>query len=64
LADDDRRRRLRHESTTGDSEPADRQHGDWTRERLERMDEKFRVGRAIKSGEERQPMHRSAEPAE
>jgi hypothetical protein len=63
LTDDHRRRRLRHESTTGDSEPADRQHGDWSRERLERMDEKFRaaVERAIANGEEQPSMHRSAE---
>jgi hypothetical protein len=66
MLDGDGRRRLRHDSQTGDAEPADAQFGTWPREALERMDEKFRaaVERAIANGEERRPMHRSAEAAE
>jgi hypothetical protein len=59
---DDRRRRLRHLSRTGDSQPDDRQHRDWTRERLERMDARFRtaVERAIANGEETAPGERQS----
>jgi hypothetical protein len=39
------------------AKPDDWQHGGWTRERLERMDEKFcaAVERAIKSGQLKSP---------
>jgi hypothetical protein len=59
--DDDRRRRLRHNTTIGDSEPDDRQYGDWSRERLIRMDQMFcaAMTRALARGLERWP---DAEP--
>jgi len=50
LGDDDRR--LRHESFVGDFEPGDGRDGDWSRERLIRMDEKFRerLAQALRRG--------------
>ena len=51
-------RRLR----IGSPEPGDEQEGAWPRERLEAMGARF-VERAIERGEERPPMHRSAEEA-
>jgi hypothetical protein len=59
MADDDRRRRrLRHLSRTGDSQPDDRQEGQWSRTRLEAMDRKFveSVECAIRTGRERPPL--------
>ena len=55
-------RRLR----IGSPEPGDQQEGAWPRERLEAMGARFveRLERAIEHGEERPPMHRSAEEAE
>src|SRR5262249_28634014 len=50
-------RRLR----IGSPEPGDEQEGAWPRERLEAMVELLE--RAIERGEERPPMHRSAEAA-
>src|SRR5258708_9535915 len=32
---------LRHLSTIGNFEPGDERHGDWSRERLEKMDRRF-----------------------
>jgi hypothetical protein len=54
FGDNDKNRRLRHESKIGDPEPDDAQ-GTWPREQLEAMDRRFveRVERAIKRGEER-----------
>jgi hypothetical protein len=51
-------RRIRHLSTIGDPEPGDEQAGEWSRDHLLRMDEKFRrrLERAIERGTEtRQP---------
>jgi hypothetical protein len=47
-------RRLRHESQTGDPTAADAQAGDWSRERLIRMDAEFRkrLERALRCGAE------------
>ena len=49
---DDRNRRIRHLSTIGDPEPGDEQAGEWSRDHLLRMDEKFRrrLERAIERG--------------
>jgi hypothetical protein len=55
---DDRNRRIRHLSTIGDPKPGDEQAGEWSRDHLLRMDEKFRrrLERAIERGTEtRQP---------
>jgi hypothetical protein len=43
---------LRRAKPPGDSEPGDQLHGDWTRERLLEMDERFhqRLERAIATG--------------
>jgi hypothetical protein len=45
---------LRHDSATGEPTAADGLQGEWTRERLIRMDEKFRerLARALRHGEE------------
>jgi len=53
--DDDRRRRLRHNTKIGDAEPDDRRHGDWTRAQLEKMNARFiaAVERAFHRGRER-----------
>ena len=53
--DDDRRRRLRHNTKIGDAEPDDRRHGDWTRAKLEKMNARFiaAVERAFRRGRER-----------
>jgi hypothetical protein len=50
----------------GAPEPGDEQEGAWPRERLETVDARFveRLERAVRRGEERPPMHRSAEAAE
>jgi len=50
----------------GAPEPGDKQEGAWPRERLETVDARFveRLERAVRRGEERPPMHRSAEAAE
>jgi hypothetical protein len=55
FGDNDRNRRLRHESRIGDPTAADAQCGDWPRAELEKMDRRFvkRVERAIKRGGER-----------
>ena len=55
MVDGDGRRRLRHDSETGDADDA--QHGDWTRERLIKMDARFRqrLAQAIERGKERAP---------
>jgi hypothetical protein len=54
FGDNDRNRRLRHESKIGDPEPDDAQ-GTWPREQLEAMDRRFveRVERAFENGSER-----------
>jgi hypothetical protein len=54
FGDNDKNRRLRHESKIGDPEPDDAQ-GTWPREQLEAMDRRFvaRVERAIRHGRER-----------
>jgi hypothetical protein len=46
---------LRHDSAIGDAEPSDAMYGDWTKEKLRRMDAKFRqrVERSIAAGDER-----------
>ena len=60
--DDDRRRRLRHNTKIGDAEPDDRRHGDWTRAQLEKMNARFiaAVERAFRRGRE----HRQSAAAE
>jgi hypothetical protein len=52
LRDDDQR--PRHGSTIDDAEPADAQYGDWPRERLVEMDQRFRerLERALRRGTE------------
>jgi hypothetical protein len=38
---DDGRRRLRHNTKIGDAEPGDERNGDYSRERLLRMDARY-----------------------
>jgi len=58
---DDGRRRLRHNTRIGDAEPGDERNGDYSRERLLRMDARFcaAMARALARGLERWP---DAEP--
>jgi hypothetical protein len=46
---------LRHNSTTGEPQHDDAQHGEWTRQKLIRMDAEFRqrVERALRRGTEK-----------
>jgi hypothetical protein len=54
----------RHQSTTGNPEPGDEQHGTWPRERLEKMDRRFvtQLERAIRRGDERPSTARADGP--
>ena len=49
--------RIRDTSRHGVCRPGDEQHGDWSRARLQQMDEKFckRVERALRDGREHVP---------
>jgi hypothetical protein len=54
LGDNDKNRRLRHDSVTGDPTAADALHGDYSRKQLIEMDAEFRerLAQALRDGDE------------